>query len=325
MDAGITPLLNALKAAGEPTRLRILVLLGQGELSVGEMVHILGQSQPRLSHHLKRLTQSGLVQRLPEGAWVFYRLIRQGSPHRLLLTILSEVDIAQPPFSHDLQALTSVRQTRMAKAERYFADIAEKWDSLRALHYPEKDIEAALLAAAGPGPFERIIDLGTGTGRMMMLFADKAQEIEGLDFSHHMLTLARANLSAAHIQNAHVRHGLVDALPFCDSSADLVIMHQVLHYLDDPGATLLEAARILRPGGHILLIDFAPHRLEFLREEQGHRRLGIRDADMADWVQAARLVISSAQRFAPPDNLETGLEVTLWKISKPAQFQKAAS
>lgn len=325
MDSQAIQLVDALKAAGEPTRMRILALLSQGELSVGELVQILDQSQPRLSHHLKTLSQSGLVSRLPEGAWVFYRLARQGVAERLLRSVLSELDFKQPPFDRDRHALERVRESRASAAERYFADIAERWDTLRALHYPEIEIEAALLASAGTGPFQRIVDLGTGTGRMMVLFADKAREVEGLDFSHHMLTLARANLAAANIQNAHVRHGLVEAVPFANNYTDLVVLHQVLHYLDEPRLAILEAARILKPGGHILIIDFSPHNLEFLRERHGHRRLGIRDNDIADWTLNAGLEIVSAQTFAPPANLNEGLAVKLWKISKPSTLQKVAA
>ena len=325
MTATTSPLVEALKAAGEPTRLRILALLYQGELAVGEMVQILEQSQPRLSHHLKALAQSGLVQRLPEGAWVFYRLARHGRARRLLDAILDELDLQQAPYCDDIVALQNVRIERATAAESYFAGIAERWDRLRSLHYPEHDIERALLDAAGEGPFRRVVDLGTGTGRMMELFAARAGEIEGLDFSHQMLTLARANLADANITNAHVLHGRVEATPFRAESADLVILHQVLHYLDRPEAALSEAARIMRPGGHLLLIDFAPHGLEFLREKHGHRHLGVRDEDMSTWVKSAGLSTLETRSFQPPKSLDEGLEVKLWKLEKPRLTQEVAA
>ena len=287
-------LVDALKAAGEPTRLRILALLRRGDFAVGELVQILDQSQPRLSHHLKTLTNAGLVERLPEGAWVFYRARSKDWAGRILQAVFDEIDLDREPFLADREALQTVRQSRARSAESYFSEIAGTWDQLRALHYPEADIEQAILGQVDGQQFDRIVDLGTGTGRMLTLLAPLAKEAEGLDLSHHMLTVARANLNRADVRNARVRQGDVTDTPFESSSADLVIVHQVLHYLENPETVLAEAARILRPGGRLLLVDFAPHDLEFLRETQGHRRLGIRHEDVSEWADAARLALRSS-------------------------------
>lgn len=318
-------IVDALKAAGEPTRLRILALLRRGDLAVGELVQILEQSQPRLSHHLKTLTNAGLVERLPEGAWVFYRARSKGWAGRLLQAIFDEIDIAREPFLADREALQTVRQTRAQSAESYFSDIAENWDQLRALHYPESDIEQAILEQVEDQRFDRIVDLGTGTGRMLTLLAPLAKEAEGLDMSHHMLTVARANLNRADVRNARVRQGDVTATPFEADSADLVVVHQVLHYLENPESVLTEAARILRPGGRLLLIDFAPHDLEFLRETQGHRRLGIRHDDVSEWADAAGLGLQTPLEFDPPASLDQGLSVLIWSATRPANQQEAAA
>lgn len=318
-------IVDALKAAGEPTRLRILALLRRGDLAVGELVQILDQSQPRLSHHLKTLTNAGLVERLPEGAWVFYRARSKHWAGRVLNAIFAEIDTEAAPFLADREALQTVRQTRAQSAESYFSEIAENWDRLRALHYPEADIEQAILDQVDGQRFDRIVDLGTGTGRMLTLLAPYSVEAEGLDMSHHMLTMARANLNRAEVRNARVRQGDVTETPFETNSADLVIVHQVLHYLENPDAVLTEAARILSPGGRLLVIDFAPHDLEFLRETQGHRRLGIRQDDMTEWSDAAGLELQAPLQFEPPASLDQGLSVLIWTATRPANQQEAAA
>ncbi len=318
-------IIDALKAAGEPTRLRILALLRRGDLAVGELVQILDQSQPRLSHHLKTLTNAGLVERLPEGAWVFYRARSKDWAGRILHAVFAEIDTNAAPYRDDRKALNIVRQARAQSAETYFSEIAESWDQLRALHYPEADIERAILDAVDGQTFDRIVDLGTGTGRMLTLLAPYAREAEGLDLSHHMLTVARANLNRAKVRNARVRQGDVTCTPFEDRSADLVMVHQVLHYLENPEDVISEAARILRPGGRLLLVDFAPHDLEFLRETQGHRRLGIRQEDMSEWADAAGLALQAPLSFDPPASLDQGLSVLIWSATCPANQQEAAA
>ncbi len=325
MSIETNQIIAALRAAGEPTRLRILALLRRGDLAVGELVQILGQSQPRLSHHLKTLTSAALVERLPEGAWVFYRAAVKGGAQDVLDSIFAQLDTTTGDFARDAQELTKVRRARATSAATYFAAIADDWDSIRALHFPNDAIEQALLDAAGPGPFRRVIDLGTGTGRMLTLFAPLAREAEGLDLSHQMLTVARANLSRAGTTNTSVRQGDVSATPFDNASADLVIIHQVLHFIEDPGAVLAEAARILAPGGRLLIVDFAPHTLDFLRSAHGHHRLGIRHADMRGWAQAAGLTLQAPLPFAPPETLEQGLCVHIWTATRPAHQQEAAA
>ncbi|MEL6725364.1 MAG: metalloregulator ArsR/SmtB family transcription factor [Pseudomonadota bacterium] len=325
MRTSTDTLVDALKAAGEPTRLRILALLRRGDLAVGELVQILDQSQPRLSHHLKTLTTAGLVQRLPEGSWVFYRAETRDWAGRLLDTLFAELDAECEPFTTDTEALKRVRETRASSAESYFSEIADRWDNLRALYYPEAAIEQAILNEVQGQHFDRIVDLGTGTGRMLTLLAPYAAEAEGLDLSHNMLTVARANLNRAEVRNARVRQGDVTATPFDTNSADLVIVHQVLHYLEQPDELVSEAARILKPGGTLLVVDFAPHDLDFLRDTQGHRRLGIREDDMTNWADLAELALQAPQRFDPPASLDQGLSVLIWTATRPANLQEAAA
>ena len=325
MSVAAETLIEALRAAGEPTRLRILVLLRRGELAVGELVTLLGQSQPRLSHHLKALTSAGLTERLPEGARVFYRLPASGWAKELIDNLFEQINLDEGDFPADLKRLDAVRHARQSAAETYFSEIAPEWDRIRAMHYPESLIEAAVLKAAGPGPFKRVVDLGTGTGRMLTLFGERAHNVEGLDLSHQMLALARSNLAEAGLTSARVRQGDATATPFQSESADVVIVHQVLHYLEEPGRVLEEAARILQPGGQLIVVDFAQHDHEFMREEFGHHRLGIRPDNMKTWARQAGLHLDDPTRFDPPEDLESGVAVLIWSARKPANKKEVAA
>ncbi len=301
-----------LRAAGEPTRARILAMLSGGELSVGELAQILGESQPSLSRHLKILTVAGLVDRMPEGAWVFYRLPDEGKARELVNLLNAAMDPADPVLLRDAERLAEAKSARASSASAYFARVADNWDTLRAMHYSDAEIEKAVLAAAGPGPFERVVDFGTGTGRMLALFAPIARRVEGIDLSHQMLTVARSNLERAGVRNASVRHGDATNAPYPDASVDLVVIHQVLHFLDEPGRALAEAARVLRPGGRLVVVDFAPHDLEELRTEHAHRRLGVSDQDLARWAEKAQLQIGQVRHFRPPPSARRGVTVAIW-------------
>ncbi|MEZ5945750.1 MAG: metalloregulator ArsR/SmtB family transcription factor [Hyphomonas sp.] len=316
--------LEHLRAAGEPTRLRILALLRGGDLSVGELVQVLSLSQPRLSHHLKALTAGGLVERLPEGAFVFYRAASRGKAKQFLDLLFEQLGKEVAEFLRDAERLDEVNAARAASASAYFAEVAETWDAIRSLHYPDDAIEAAMLNIAGPGPFRRVVDFGTGTGRMLALFASRAEEVEGIDLSHHMLTVARANLEQLGVPSARVRQGDVTATPFDRESADLVIIHQVLHYVQAPGRVIEEAARILIPGGKLLVVDFAPHDLEFLRAEHGHHRLGLSHETMAGWASSAGLCLSSPQQFTPQGE-EPSLTVNIWCAEKLVELKESAA
>jgi ArsR family transcriptional regulator len=281
-------LVVALRAAGETTRLRALALLARGELAVGEIAEALGQSQPRISRHLRLLTDSKLVERAPEGAWVFYRLAPEGTVERAFVdSVLALLGPGDPEFDRDTDRLRTIFATRAAEADAYFAENAEDWARLRALNLPEGDVETAVLQAAGPGPFELMIDVGVGQGRIIEIFLDRVRRAEGIDTSRQMLKVARGQLAREAAGKASVRWGDIYEPPFPPASADLVTIHQVLHYLTDPARAIFEAVRLLKPGGRIVIADFAPHTLEFLRENHAHRRLGFSDAEIATWCAAA--------------------------------------
>ncbi len=308
--ASASRIVAALRGAGEQTRLRALALLARGELAVGELAVALAQSQPRISRHLRLLTESGLVERTPEGAWVFYRLAAPGTPERALVDgVVAMLDLGEPELKRDADRLAEIRRAREAQAADYFAANAEDWDRVRGLHLPDADIEAAMRKAAGAGPFGFMVDVGVGQGRMLEVFADAVERAEGFDTSRQMLAIARAALSNLPEGKATVRYGDVYEPPIPAGSADLVTIHQVLHFLPDPGRAVIEAARLLKSGGRIVIADFAPHGLEFLREKHAHRRLGFADAEMAQWCAAAGIPRLKAQTLASEAG---GLTVKIW-------------
>lgn len=323
MSAEFDTYLDMLRACGEATRLRVLALLSRGELSVGEMVQALGQSQPRLSHHLKILAQAGIVERLPEGAWVFYRWAQSGPARRLLDHLFDELDLESPDLVEDRQQLDAIRAHRQATASAHFDELAKDWDRVRALHSPNEAIEAELLALVAGRRFESMVDIGTGTGRLLSIFAPQVGDAEGLDFSHDMLTVARAMIAREGLSHVRVRHGEAETLPYEDGSKDLVTIHQVLHFLDDPELAIAEIARILKPGGTVLMVDFAPHSLEFLRDQHGHRRLGIQPERLAQWSSDYGLELEAPRTLAAP--AETGLTVMICRATKFVHAQDNAA
>jgi ubiquinone/menaquinone biosynthesis C-methylase UbiE len=310
-------LLAALSAAGEVTRLRLLALLGETELTVSELVAILGQSQPRVSRHLKLLVEAGLVERRREGAWAFFRLAEAGPSAALAREIVARVDVRDRALVVDRTRLEVTRETRRRHAAAYFAQRAEDWDSIRALHASEERVDAAILAMIGERPVDALLDLGTGTGRMLQLAASLANRAVGVDQSPAMLALARSRLEQDGVRNAQLRQGDIYAPPVEHDAYDLVIIHQVLHFLDDPGRALREAARALRPGGRLIVVDFAAHDHEPLRENFAHRRLGFASSEIDGFLSDAGLR-PRLTREIPPASGEAGkLTVMLWLAEDP--------
>lgn len=301
-------LLSCLRAAAEPTRLRLLSLCAQGDMTVSNLTDILGQSQPRVSRHLKLLCDAGLLDRFPEGSWVFYRLADDtkvaGRVARQLVSLIPDDDFQN---SLDQRRLTEIKYARSEVADSYFQANAEQWDRIRSLHVDETVVEQAMLDAF-PDHVGDLLDLGTGTGRILELFAGRIERGMGIDLSRDMLAIARAKLEASNHRHCHVRHGDIYRLEAPESSFDAVVVHQVLHYADRPAAVIAEAARVLRPGGTLLVVDFAPHRLESLRTEHAHHRLGISEDEMANWLAEAALAADAVQCLAGDP-----LTVSIWK------------
>ena len=309
-------------ALADPTRLRILMLLRAMELSVGELAQVLGQSQPRVSRHVRILIDAGLAERRKEGSWVFLSLGPRPRTEPLfqLVERWAELDGADPWTAADAARLTAVRADRAAAATRYFASHARDWDALRSLPVAESEVEAAIARALADSAIGRLVDIGTGTGRMIELFAPRAEQALGIDRSPEMLRLARAKLAEAGLDAAELRQGDMYSLPLKAESADTVIIHQVLHYAQNPAAAVAEAARLLSPGGRLLIVDFAPHEREELRTQRAHIRLGFADEAMV------RLMEEAGLDGRVVEHLEGGeLTVTIWLGERPEQRLKVVA
>jgi ubiquinone/menaquinone biosynthesis C-methylase UbiE len=305
-----TDLNDALKAAGEETRLRILALTAEAELTVSDLTDILRQSQPRISRHLKLLAEAGLVERFREGSWAFFRLGERSGSAALARDLIARLDPNDATIARDRERLAAVRTSRAAAAQKYFARHAAEWDRIRQLHVSDAAVETAITQALADRPFRSLLDLGTGTGRMLELFGPSIERGLGLDLSLDMLSLARARLDRAGLRHCSVRQGDIYDLALPKDSFDVVIVHQVLHFLDDSARAIAEAARVLRPGGRLLVVDFAPHDLEFLREEHAHRRLGFAPEAMAQWLDAAGL--ETVRHETLPPEKDGKIAVSLW-------------
>lgn len=300
-------LLTQLRAAAEPTRLRLLALCSRGAFCVSEMCQILGQSQPRLSRHLKLLAEAGLLLRTPEGPNVYFQLPPESGLARALLARLPEDD---PLLQADRRLAARIAAERARAASALFQRAGMEWDETHALGLDAAALEAAILDALPPR-VETLLDIGTGTGRLLELAAPRAAHALGVDASREMLALARARLSERGLaERAAVRLADMYRLPIADASQDAVTMQMVLHYAEDPAAALAEAARVLRPGGLLVLADLAPHGRAELLDRLAHRWPGFDDAAIAGWLGEARCALAHARTIPGP------LAARLWVAQK---------
>jgi len=306
---------TALKAAAEPTRLRLLALCADTELAMSELAQILGQSQPRVSRHLKILADAHLIERSRDGVYALFRLKRDGSLTQVVLDLIAHLPDDDPTIALDQQRLAELNARRRAAADAFFATAAPEWDALSRLHGLEEAVEEALLSLSHfDHPIAQLVDIGTGTGRMLALFADRVAKGLGVDASRAMLTVARANLEEAGINNMTLRQADMGLLPLSSGTADLAIMHRVLHYAERPDQAVAEAARILRPGGRLIIVDFAPHSEQRLLTDHAHRWPGFSDDRIHEWLRAARL-----EPQAPIALPGSTLTVKLWTGNRPNQ------
>ncbi|HXH00371.1 MAG TPA: metalloregulator ArsR/SmtB family transcription factor [Sphingomicrobium sp.] len=314
----LAPLSALFQALADPSRLRILALLQTMELSVGELAQVLDQSQPRVSRHVRILAEANLVTRRKEGSWVFLQLtdVDRARPLFAAITEWAGTD-ARALLDNDALRLEAVRADRADAAARYFAALAGIWDNIRSLHVAESEVEQAIALALGNEPLGRLVDIGTGTGRMLELFGPQADGAIGIDRSSEMLRMARVKLEASGVRGTSLRQGDMYALPLADASADVVILHQVLHYAQAPAQAIAEAGRLLDRGGRILIVDFAPHEREELRETDAHQRLGFADSAISGWLENAGLIPERTRHLAGGE-----LTVSLWLARKSEGLQR---
>jgi len=306
-------LLAGLRAAAEPSRLRLLAICSHGEWTVSELVQVMAQSQPRISRHLKLLAEAGLLERFREGGWVFYRRAQSGAAARVARSLCRLLPEDDPALALDRQRLAAIRATRRRQAERFFGERAASWDSETDVAVEAGAVEAELLRIFGDERADSLLDIGTGTGRILQVLAGHVGSGMGVDLSHDMLRVARANLDRREARNCQVRFGDMYQLPLQDDSTAAVTLHQVLHFADDPQAALAEASRVLAPGGRLVVVDLASHDLEWLRAERGHRRLGFADREVRGWFEGLGLQPAPIVRL-PGE----GADVCIWLARKAA-------
>ena len=302
---------DVLKALAEPTRLRLAMVLARSDLTVSELTTILGQSQPRISRHLKLMAECGVLERYQEGAFAYYRLSDKTAAGALARDLDARLDEGDPMVARDRDRLEQVRTERARRAADYFARNAESWDRIRALHVSDRKVEETLDRILGKRRIGTLLDVGTGTGRMLEVLAPRCERAVGIDASREMLAIARAKLDDAGIVNAQVRQGDAYNLPVEAGSFDLVVMHQVLHYLDDPARAVREAASVLAPGGRLVIVDFAPHELEFLRADHAHLRLGFSDESLTGFLDACGLEMRAIEHLSSAAAETGGLTLTI--------------
>ena len=316
MAVSAETLVQVTKAMGDPSRVRILAILEHHELTVSELVLVLGQSQPRVSRHLKLLQDAGLLHRKAEGRSAFYRLARSGPAAPLLHAAVEALDPSDPDLAADARRLQTIRDTRTERAAAYFEDVASTWDAMRHRHVAEADIEQALVGMMRGRRVGTLVDLGTGTGRVLEIAAPHIESGIGIDRSRDMLAVARHKLEGAGVHHCDVRHGDVHNVALPDGSADMAVLHHVLHFLDDPGHAVAEAARTLRPGGTLVVVDFASHGEEMLRTDHQHQRLGFDTDEIEDWCRAAGLEDVTARTFTPEQVDDETLTVVFWTATQ---------
>jgi ArsR family transcriptional regulator len=311
-------LLTSLRAAAEPTRLRLLALAARGAFCVMEFTEILGQSQPRLSRHLKLLCECGLLDREREGANVWFTLPahEDGALARDLIARLPPDD---PVLESDRRQAARVLAERARIASDSFRRKGADWDEMRALDLPAQAVEAALLAVLPQDDPGRLLDIGTGTGRVLELLAPRIRHGLGVDASKSMLALARARLASAAFAHCTVRLADMYRLPLADASFDTAVLQMVLHYAEDPAGVLEEAARVLRPGGRLIVIDLAAHAREDQAVRLAHRWFGFTDAAMHDLLTRCGLECGDTLTIAGP------LDVRLWLATRLADAPVAAA
>ena len=296
-------LLAQLRAAAEPTRLRLLALCARGALCVSDLCDVLGQSQPRLSRHLKLLVEAGLLERVPEGANAYFQVPAEATLVRQLLARLPEED---PALAADRRQAARIAAERARIASESFRRDGADWDELRALDLPAREIERAIEALL-PERIGRLVDIGTGTGRLLELLADRTGQALGLDAGRDMLALARARLAERGIAgHCAVRQADMYRLPLPDASQDVATLQMVLHYAEEPAAAMAEAARVLRPGGTLLVIDLAPHDRREVMTRHAHRWAGLDDSAIGEWLLGGGCALRRTETIPGP------LAVRLW-------------
>jgi len=322
----MSDLLEIFRALADPTRLRMMHLLRTMELSVGELAQAVAQSQPRVSRHVKILAQAGLIDRRKEGNWVFLRIASNQAGDNIsdMFDAIPPSETGQLWLEADMARLKAVRADRRRAAEDYFAEHAEDWDAIRTLYAPEAQVEQAMTELLGNDQLDHLLDMGTGTGRILELFGARAKQATAIDRSPDMLRLARAKLPEEASGRFNLMLGDFCDVPLPNGSVDLVTAHQILHYSPTPERVIEEGGRLLAKDGRLLVVDFAPHDREELRARDQHERLGFSDQQIASWFEQAGLALDKTLSL-PGGELTVKLWLGRRKASNITPFKELQS
>jgi len=278
-------MLDFYKALADPTRLRLIAILDRGEFTVQELVEILAMGQSRVSRHLKILLEAGILMVKREGTWAYYRLAIASSPLSQQLPLLRESFAGQDQVGRDVQAAAGVLAHRRRRSQAFFDRHAHQWDHLVRELLPTPDYREQLLAAVPP--CETLVEVGVGTGSLLEPLSRRARAVIGVDHSPAMLQAARDALRVATLVNVDLRLGEMEHLPLESSVADVVLLNMVLHHAASPEAVIDEMARVLRPGGRLLVVDLLRHQSEWVREKLADQWLGFTCDEVCDWSRRA--------------------------------------
>ena len=302
-------ILTQLRACAEPSRLRLLALCAKGSFCASELTEIMGQSQPRLSRHLRLLVEAGVLECSREGAHAWFSL----APGEVAEAVLRLLPRRDPAAEADARAASRIVAERSRSASAEFREQGAGWDEMRALGLPVAKVDSALMLLLGADRgLGDVLDLGTGTGRLLEVLAPHARQCLGIDASPAMLALARGRLAGGKLRHCKVRRADAYRLPLASRSQDVVLAQMLLHHAEDPPAMLAEAARVLRPEGLLVVVD-----LDAAMPDASLGRLrwpGFSNADMRQMMRAAGLAPRPGAAIAGAPT------VRLW----PARLAEAA-
>ena len=302
---------NFFKSLSDETRLRLLNLALHFELNVNETVRILGMGQSRISHHLKILTDCGLLTFRRDGLWSFYSAV-PNSEGAVFIEAIRYLFLEDPLFAQDLKEAAVCIAERSRKTTRFFEDQAKNWETLKQEITGDLDLNRKIISALPR--VKTIVDLGCGTGDLLPYLKEKGDNIIGVEQSSGMLEEARKHYEKDGNQ-IDIRVGELEHLPLRDEEADVALTNMVLHHLPQPQDALKEVNRVLRQGGRFFIVDLLPHNDETMRQRFGDVWLGFSRETLEKWLKGSGFAIHSIEQFNLKNRLE-GFLLEAYKISK---------
>ncbi len=300
-------MLETFKALSDPCRLRLTAVLLAGEFTVQELTSIMEMGQSRISRHLKILAEAGVLSVKRQGTWSYYKVGETGSFFRLIRHAFEQELEKLPQRSQDLGAVAVVLEERRRRSQEFFDQHARQWDDLARTLLPVPEYRRQLLELV---PQEvSVLEIGVGTGGLLLELASRASKVIGVDHSPAMLEEARRRLTSAGSSRIELRLGEMTHLPLPDASVGCVVANMVLHHAADPAAVLAEIGRVLIPGGIFVLADLARHERETAREQLADQWLGFDEDELSGWLRMTGFGKVACERIEGVSGQETVLVV----------------